>query len=171
LQLRDRGGYPNWPPYNANPLNSKEGLKSWIPKNHVVFSDQPWAVAWYADRVAVWLPPTRGGFEAIETAAQNLQTPVAGIVISPSSHGSGTIAEVSATYKDFTGLVLDGRVTAATFPNKAGTQYPMGVSIFDKDPHIDGIAKRYSIRKWLAGVDMVFYGDRVIPNANPQQNR
>jgi hypothetical protein len=157
MDLRDRGGFPNWPPYHANPLNSKEGLKSSVPSNQVVFSDQPWAVAWYADRVAIWLPPTRGGFEALETAAQTLQTPVAGIVISPSSHGSAPVSEVASTYKDFAALVLDGHVTAATYPTKAGSPFPNGVSIYDKDQHIDAIAKRYPLRKWLAGVDMVFY--------------
>ncbi len=117
MQLRDRGGIPNWPPYYAPALNSKiTGLKGWVTEKQVVFSDQPWAVAWYADRMSIWLPPTREGFSKLETVASDLQTPVAGILISPSSHGSGPVAEVADRYKDFTALVLDGRVLLATYP-------------------------------------------------------
>ena len=161
MQLRDRGGVPHWPPYWAPALNSKKaGLKGWISKDQIVFSDQPWAVAWYADRMSIWLPPTRKGFEDLETIAADLQTPVAGILISPLSHGSGPASEVAANYKDFTALVFDGRVFIAT--------YPPGLSIFDKDPHIAAIAKRYQYRQWLVGTDMVYYSDRIIRNATEE---
>jgi hypothetical protein len=163
LQLRDKGGYPQWPPYRADSLNTKEGLRSWVPKNQVVFSDQPWATAWYADRIAVWLPPTTKAFEALETAAANLQTPVAGIVISPSSHGANTVSEVAANYQDFASLVLDGYVNAITVPTKAGSPYPGGISIYDKDQHIENIMKRYQYRRSLVGYDMMFYSDKFIP--------
>ncbi len=159
MQLRDRGGVPHWPPYYAPAMNSKKaGLKGWTTEKQVVFSDQPWAVAWYADRVSVWLPPTHEGFEKIETIATDLQTPVAGILISPSSHGSGPLSEVAAQYKDFTYLVLDGR--------SFFTNYPSGVSLFDREPKTQAIAKRYPYRQPLVGMDMVYYSDRPIRGAN-----
>jgi hypothetical protein len=155
MHLRDRGGVPHWPPYYAPALNSKKaGLKGWITDKQITFSDQPWAVAWYADRVSVWLPPTYAGFEKIETIAADLQTPCAGVLISPLSHGSGGLSEIAAQYKDFTFMVLDGR----TF----FTNYPSGVSLFDKDPKIQGVAKRYPYRQPLVGMDMVYYGDRPV---------
>jgi len=155
IQLRDRGGFPNWPPYYAPKLNSKtEGIKGWVTERQVVFSDQPWAVAWYADRLSIWLPPTHEGFIQLETAAANLQTPCVGILISPSSHGSGPLATVANRYKDFTALVLDGRVLLAT--------HPPGVLIFDKCPKIQDIAKHYPYRQPLVGVDMVYYSERLI---------
>ena len=123
----------------------------------------------YADRVAIWLPPTRAGFEKLETLAADLQTPVAGIVISPTSHGSGSLSEVAANYKDFTSLVLDGPVFLSTLPSRPSSQFPSGVSIFDKDQHIDGIAKRYPYRKSLVGLDMVFYSERALTTANPEE--
>ncbi|MES2440264.1 MAG: glycosyltransferase family 39 protein [Verrucomicrobiota bacterium] len=170
MQYRDRGGIPNWPPYHANPLSNKEALKSLVSTKQVIFSDQPWATAWYADRVSIWLPPSRESFEKLETAAADLQTPVAGIVISPSSHGSGTLSDIAANYKDFTAMVLDGHVTLATLPLRPNPQFPRdGVSIYDKDQHIEGIAKRYPYRKSLVGLDMVIYSDRLSPNANSQQ--
>ncbi|MEI8038860.1 MAG: hypothetical protein WCJ14_10755 [Verrucomicrobiota bacterium] len=159
MQLRDRGGVPNWPPYYAPALNSKiSGLKGWVTDKQIVFSDQPWAVAWYADRVSIWLPPTREGFAKLETVAADLQTPVVGILISPSSHGSGPISEVAARYRDFTALVLDGRVLLAT--------YPPGFTIYDKSPKIQEIAKRYPYRQPLVGMDMVYYSERAIRATN-----
>ena len=159
MQLRDRGGIPNWPPYYAPSLNSKtSGLKGWVTDKQIVFSDQPWAVAWYADRVSIWLPPTREGFAKLETVAADLQTPVVGILISPSSHGSGPISEVANRYRDFTALVLDGRVLLAT--------YPPGFTIYDKSPKIQEIAKRYPYRQPLVGMDMVYYSERAIRAVN-----
>jgi hypothetical protein len=155
LQLRDRGGVPHWPPYYAPALNSqKTGIKGWTTDKQIIFSDQPWAVAWYADRVSVWLPPTHEGFEKLEAIASDLQTPCAGVLISPTSHGSGSLIEIANQYKDFTMMVLDGR---AFFMN-----YPSGVSLYDRDPKIQGIAKRYPYRQPLVGMDMVYYSDRVI---------
>lgn len=162
MHVRDRGGIPQWPPYYAPALNSRiSGLKAWVSEKQVVFSDQPWAVAWYADRMSIWLPPTREGFAKLETVAADLQTPAAGILISPSSHGSGPLSEVAERYKDFTPLVLDGRVLLAT--------YPPGVAIYDKAPRIQEISKRYSYRQPLVGMDMVYYSDRAIQRAATNQ--
>jgi hypothetical protein len=155
MQLRDRGGVPHWPPYYAPALNSKtSGLKGWVTDKQIVFSDQPWAVAWYADRVSIWLPPTREGFIKLETVAADLQTPSVGILISPSSHGSGPISDVANRYRDFAALVLDGRVLLAT--------YPPGMAIYDKSPKIQEITKRYPYRQPLVGMDMVYYSERAI---------
>ncbi|MEO5916799.1 MAG: hypothetical protein ABIS50_21405 [Luteolibacter sp.] len=172
LDNRDHGGSPHWPPYFAPVLNSMEsGLKGWVKEKQIVISDQPWAVAWYADRVSVWLPPKREGFEKIESIAADLQTPVAGILISPSSHGSGPVMEVAANYQDFTSLVLNGRVVAATWPLRPGGVWKEGVTIYDKDQHIEGIAKRYPYINWLVPPDMVYYSDHLIPKVQKQQSK
>ncbi|MGA0845547.1 MAG: hypothetical protein ACO3RV_03335 [Luteolibacter sp.] len=153
MHVRARGGIPHWPPYYAPALNSETtGLKGWVEENQVVFSDQPWAVAWYADRISIWLPPTRDGFLKLESAASDLQTPSVGILVSPSSHGSGPLAEVAELYKDFTPMILDGRVLMAT----------NGVPIYDKAPRIQEITKRYPYRQPMVGWDMVFYSERAI---------
>jgi hypothetical protein len=149
---KDRGGIPHWPPYYAPALNL--GLSNWLTEKQICFSDQPWAVAWYADRISIWLPPSRRDFTEIESLAADLETPVAGILISPSSHGSGNASEVAAKYKDFTSLVLDGRVFLAT--------YPPGLSIYDKDQKIMEITRRYPYRATLVGMDMVYYSDRAL---------
>jgi hypothetical protein len=155
LHHRDKGGLPHWPPYYAPALASTtSGLKGWVTDKQIVFSDQPWAVAWYTDRMSIWLPPDREGFEKLDAVASDLQTPVVGILISPSSHGSGPISEVTKSYKDFAPLVIDGRVLLAT--------YPPGITVFDKSPKIQEIYKRFPFRQPLVGMDMVFYSERVI---------
>ncbi|MBC7981163.1 MAG: glycosyltransferase family 39 protein [Armatimonadetes bacterium] len=155
MDRKDRGGVPHWPPYYAPALNL--GLSKWLTDKQVCFSDQPWAAAWYADRISIWLPPTKKDMIELESAAADLQTPVAGILISPSSHGSNNATEVAAKYKDFTSLVLDGRVFLAT--------YPPGLSIYDKDQKIQEITRRYPFRATLVGMDMVYYSDRALRTA------
>lgn len=166
MQLRDRGGVPHWPPYFAPALNSMEsGLKGWVTEKQVVFSDQPWAVAWYADRVSIWLPPTRDGFTKLESVAADLQTPCVGIVVSPSSHGSGPMPDILSNYRDFAALVLDGPVIEAT----------QGVGIFDKTAKLQEIAKHYPFRNPLAGgrlgMQMVYYSERAIRAKDGAQNQ
>jgi hypothetical protein len=155
MDRKDRGGIPHWPPYYAPALNL--GLSNWLTDKQICFSDQPWAVAWYADRMSIWIPPSRTDFAEIESIAADLETPIAGILISPSSHGSGNTSEVAAKYKDFTSLVLDGRVFLAT--------YPPGLSIYDKDQKIQEITRRYPYRATLVGMDMVYYSDRALRTA------
>lgn len=156
MHNRDRG-VPHWPPYFAPALSSTEdGVKAWVTEKQVVFSDQPWAVAWYADRVSIWLPPTRDGFTKLETVATDVQTPCAGIVITPTSHGSGPISDVSVNYDDFAALVLDGPVIEAT----------QGVGIFDKSAKLQEIFRRYSNRtqpsRGLLGMQVIYYSERPI---------
>lgn len=152
MKRKDRGGIPHWPPYFAPALNL--GLKEWLTESQICFSDQPWAVAWYADRVSIWLPPEKADFVALESIATELDTPVAGILISPSSHGSGSPTEIARNYKDFTPFVLDGRVFLAT--------YPPGIAIYQQNQNIKEIANRYPYRASLLGMDMIYYSDRAL---------
>jgi hypothetical protein len=158
INRRDTGGIPHWPPYYAQGLNL--GLKKWTTDKQLVVTDQPWAVAWYADRTSIWLPPTKKGFEYLESIAADSQTPVAGILISPVSSQKGSIAEISGLYRDFTSLVIDGRVAFAT--------YPAPINIFDKDPKIEAIMKRYPNRANLLNVDMLYYSDRALRASDTQ---
>jgi len=158
IARRDSGGVPHWPPYYAPALNL--GMKKWLDPKQIVFADQPWAVAWYADRMSIWLPPTKTGFEKLEGFAADSQTPVGGILISPVSHGSGGMADMAARYGDFASLVYNGRVFLAT--------YPPGLSIAEKDPKLQAITKRYPYRATLVGMDMVYYSDRALRNSGSE---
>ena len=162
LAFRERG-VPQWPPYLPSILNDK------IPKllkpdqqeqddnvARIVVSDQPWAVAWYADRLSLWLPNTKRGFEQLEDRATSLGTPFAGILISPSSAGSDSAPVVRAQYGEFASLIFNGLAIDITAP---GVQQA-GFQIFNQDPKLAEIYRRYPYLEPLAGTDLIYYGER-----------
>lgn len=152
LERRDRGGVPWWPPYYAPALNL--ALKNWIKPDQICFADQPWAVAWYADRMSIWLPTSKDGLEKLETSASELGTQPVGILITPASYGSSDVRTLNDQYNDLMPLVLEGRVVLATQPSS--------FTIFEKAPKLQALAKRYQYRTPLLGVDMLYYSDRPI---------
>lgn len=149
MEHRDKGGLPHWPPYYAPALNLR--LKQIVPEKQIVFTDQPWAVAWYADRISVWLPRDMAGFEGLDAAARDLETPAAGILITPSSYGTNNLMEISSKYNDFTSLVLDGQALLATMPTAS--------SLYTTDQKIAGLVKKFPYRIPVLGYLMTFYGE------------
>lgn len=160
LAFRERG-LPQWPPYLPSVINDKiPALLAPRDRNDqeekIVVSDQPWAVAWYADRLSLWLPKTKRGFEQLEDRASSLGTPFAGILISPTSTGSDNALEARGQYGEFASLVFNGLVADVTAPGVNR----FGMTIFDKDPKLNEIARRYPYLEPLAGTSLVFYGER-----------
>jgi hypothetical protein len=152
IDSRDRGGFPHWPPYYAPALNLQ--LKKIVPDEDITFSDQPWAVAWYADRISIWLPNDSAGLKKLDDQAILLSTKPAGILITPSSYGLNNMIEISSKYKDLTSLVIDGQAMLAT-GTTAG-------SLYDKDIKIAPLVKRFPYRIPLLGYHMTFYSDNPV---------
>lgn len=150
LIYKDYGGVPHWPPYFAPVYNRV--MNQWVGKTQICATDQPWAVAWYADRVSIWLPPTRRDFIKLQTIADDLETPIVGILITPSSHGSDTISQVAKNYKDFASLVMDGHASSATDQEN--------LFISKQDEKIKEIAVRYAYPYPLLAREMIYYSDR-----------
>lgn len=146
-------GIPEWPPYAPPLLNLT--LQGWVPENQIVVSDQPWAVAWYADRTSVWLPLKQETFVRLEERAKDLGTPFAGILITPASHGSLDLRDVPVVYEEFSSLVMDGPV--------ANASQPQPTSLFATDPKLEKLRERYSYRVPLLGQDMIFYCNSAPP--------
>ncbi len=155
---KDIGGVPHWPPYFA-PVHNL-GLNKFLNESQICVTDQPWATAWYADRISIWLPVTSKDFIKYQTIGNDLDTPIAGILISPSSHGSDIIANVSNEYKDFSSLILDGQVLSAT-GNEA-------LSVAKEDPKIKEVMIRYPYRYPLVLKEMIYYSDRVLTNSDEE---
>ncbi|MCF7675898.1 MAG: glycosyltransferase family 39 protein [Akkermansiaceae bacterium] len=160
MEHRDKGGLPHWPPYYAPALNLK--LKRVVPVKQMIYSDQPWAVAWYADRISMWLPREMKDFEEIENASVTLDTPAAGILITPSSYGSTDMLTLRDKYQEFTSLVMDGQALTATAPP--------GVSLYDRDPKIADAVKRFPHRIPLLNYFMTFYSERPIRTSDVIDN-
>lgn len=148
-------GFPHWPPYYPAGLNIYFNQQKMVKNDQILITDQPWAVAWYCDRMAIWIPKKIKGFDEMETVATNLKTPVVGILVTPSSHGTRSIVEISNQFGDFTSLLIDGRGYQSTM-----YQQTPGVTLFDKDPKLAAISNKYRYRASILGMDMVYYSNQ-----------
>lgn len=104
-------GIPNFPPYYPPVLNGK--LHDITNPNDIIVTDQPWAVAWYADRKALWIPLSINDYvKDLEDAFKLGRQGVQGFLITPTSHTmpksgvSGIIRQMG----DFTPLALEGKL-------------------------------------------------------------
>ncbi|MEM1083593.1 MAG: glycosyltransferase family 39 protein [Verrucomicrobiota bacterium] len=155
LQVSDKGGWPQWPPYY--PLIMNRGIGEWVDKDQrqpeIVASDLPWAVAWYSDAHCVWLPNSLDDFTTLDSTASDLGTRFSGILITPESRGRGSYER-----GDFAALALDGTVASVTGPT---TTRP-GFSIYDKAPTLSTIYRRFPYRMPLLGQQMIYYSEKRI---------
>lgn len=124
---------PHWPPYYPAALNT--GLAPQVREDEIVVTDQPWAVAWYADRTALWLPNRLSVFKDLEALSATQDTPFAGLLISPYSHSTRVLPGVYNEYEEWAPLVLDGWASVAT-RNGPGT-------LANLDPEMRTILTRY----------------------------
>lgn len=150
--VRGNKGVPHWPPYYPAGLNIYFDQQEVVKEDQIIVTDQPWAVAWYADRVAIWVPKKIRGFDALESTAANLKTPIVGILVTPSSHGTRSISDITRQYGDFTSLLIDGRVFQSTMPS--------GMTLFDKDSKLSAISNKFRYRASILGMDMVYYSNQ-----------
>ncbi len=105
---------PVWPPYWP-PLLSRT-LHDATTDKEIIFSDQPWAVAWYADRTSIWLPRKVEEFEALEQLAKDQKLETAGILITPTSFENNPLYSAApfGTGEEFAALMLDGAALGVT---------------------------------------------------------
>jgi len=143
------GGSPHWPPYKPNALNTTLSL---IPEDRIIVTDQPWATAWYADRTSLWIPRTIKEFEALDAKATDQKTPIGGFLISPYAHSTISMAQSIQSYGEFSALVLDGPMRYSA--------YPVELSIFETDPDLASLARRFRYKTPLSRNFLIFYGDQ-----------
>lgn len=95
-------------------------LKGVTKDGDVIFSDQPWAVAWYADRHAIWTPQSIAQLKKIEgIAAEN--TPITGIHSSSMSYRGEDIKASLYKNRDLAPLAYSFWVSYFTNDPNAGT--------------------------------------------------
>jgi 4-amino-4-deoxy-L-arabinose transferase-like glycosyltransferase len=125
LNLRTKGR-PAWPPYVANYIAM---LGDWTEENEVVVADMPWAVAWYADRVSLWLPSTRDQYDELSRYGAKRGTPFAGMYFSPISINERLSTGVmSGEYEEWADMILYGKMRALKVPMPT-TDFPFPVGI------------------------------------------
>lgn len=153
--FRGKEGTYRWPPY-APPILSKT-LSNWIGDKEILVTDQPWATSWYCDKISIWLPRKVEELEQIDRKTTEQDTPIAGILISPSSTNETSLFEMSRNYQGFDSLVMDGLATQAVSPGQIfpGDQQR---SFVNADPALSDIMRTFWHKTGLGGRgSMVFY--------------
>lgn len=106
-----------WPPY-VPPYIAV--LNDWMLPNEIIASDMPWAVAWYADRRALWLPESPAAmteFSDYRVAG----APVNGLYLTPVSGSQNKLSDiVRGEYKEWSDVILR-RIDSQKFPLKWAT--------------------------------------------------
>ena len=91
-----------WPPYIPPTISV---LRSWMSPTEITASDMPWAIAWYADRKAVWLPDLVKTFIEFNDY-KRLGGPVPAIYLTPVSGSGNKWGDiVKGEYKDWGGMI------------------------------------------------------------------
>lgn len=144
---------PLWPPYYPSALNIR--LPKLTLEHEIVVSDQPWAVAWYADRTSIWLPNKISDFERFEGMANDEDTPIAGILISPYSHSTKPMMSVYAEYQEWLPLILDGWATTALHSRRAGV-------LASQSKEINQVLSRYRNDAYFNGSLLMYWSAQPI---------
>ncbi|HEV3244462.1 MAG TPA: glycosyltransferase family 39 protein [Chthoniobacterales bacterium] len=109
--------FVRWPPYTP-PLISV--LNDWMKPDELTATDMPWAVAWYADRRALWLPDTLRVFNDFADY-KTLGGPVNGLYLTPISGTDNKFRDiVKGEYKEWA-LVIQRTQVLEKFPLKWNT--------------------------------------------------
>ena len=156
-------GIPHFPPYYPAALNGK--LHDMSNEKDIIVTDQPWAVAWYADRKALWMPLSLTEYTRnLEPIFRQHGQEVQGFLITPSSHSmqGGGISGVIRSAGDFAPLALEGKLLllapkhnmafAELFTsnaNEKSTARPLASLVSSQ-----GI---YRHRNFILGAEMIYY--------------
>ena len=144
---------PHWPPYYPFSLNTR--LNQLTLDNEIIVSDQPWAVAWYADRTSLWLPKKPAILEKLEGIAEDQGYPISGILISPYSHGTRPLIQTYGEYAEYAPLVLDGWATAALRARRAGV-------LALQDERMKALLSRYPHPAYLNGSLLMYWSSEPV---------
>jgi 4-amino-4-deoxy-L-arabinose transferase-like glycosyltransferase len=107
----------HWPPY-VPPYIAV--LNDWMQPAEVTASDMPWAIAWYADRPAIWIPDSLKRFTELNDY-RVIGRPLNGLYLTPISGTQNTLEDVlKGDYKDWASVILRS-VDINKFPLKWAT--------------------------------------------------
>lgn len=83
-----------YPPYDSGVIAA---VGNTFREDEIVATDMPWAMAWYADKTALWAPFDRADYLAINDEIRS----IAGIFVTPVTPMSMTVNEAWAGYQSF----------------------------------------------------------------------
>ncbi len=115
--LSSNKGSIRWPPY-VPPYIAVIG--EWMGPEEITASDMPWAVAWYADRKAVWLPDTIRAFTE-DNDYKLFGGQINAIYLTPISGSQNTLRDIlKGEYRDWAPVILRS-LDLSKFPLKWAT--------------------------------------------------
>ncbi|MDA7881878.1 hypothetical protein N9A94_06195 [Akkermansiaceae bacterium] len=137
--VSDKQVRPVWPPYWPSALSRT--LHDATEDTDIIFSDQPWAVAWYADRRSIWLPRKVSEFEYLEKLVEEQKLTASGILMTPSSFENNPLYQAGhfGGSEEFAALMLDGPSIGATGGGSRGlrSQAPILSSVMARYPEVE----------------------------------
>ncbi len=171
---------PHYPPYYPAALNAQDtetGKEvSLVDKSNaqdVIVTDQPWAVAWYADRKALWMPRRINDYvDELEPIITKSGGAVQGFLITPSSHSPnratavagrpGGVKGIMVENGDFAPLALEGSVLLMVpRHNLALTDHFMSDEARKKTSRplgaIVSSGGQFPYRHFILGTEMMYY--------------
>lgn len=165
-------GIPHFPPYYPAALNGK--LHDMSNAEDLIVTDQPWAVAWYADRKALWMPRSLNDYTRnLEPLFTEHGQKVQGFLITPTSHtmtGSG-ISGIIRKAGDFAPLALEGKLLLLapkhnmafvelfnTNANPKSTARPLASLVSSQG--------MYRHRNFILGAEMIYYSREDVSDKN-----
>jgi len=152
--VSDKQTRPVWPPYWPSILSRT--LHEATSEEDIIFSDQPWAVAWYADRRSIWLPKKVSEFEYLEKLVEDQKLTSAGILMTPSSFKDNPLYKAGhfGGSEEFAALMLDGPSVGATAGGTRGLR--------SQAPMLSSVLSRYPESKHLFPFRLVYYSKKPI---------
>lgn len=109
--------FVRWPPYMPALIGV---LNDWMKPEEITATDMPWAVAWYANRRALWLPETLQIFSDLGDY-QTLGGPVNGVYLTPVSGTDNKLHDIiRGEYKDWAPVIQRTQILEQ-FPLKWNT--------------------------------------------------
>ncbi|MBR4107899.1 MAG: hypothetical protein IKK45_04340 [Akkermansia sp.] len=166
-------GIPNFPPYYPPVLNGK--LHDITNPNDIIVTDQPWAVAWYADRKALWMPMSINDYvNDLENTFKMSRQGVQGFLITPTSHTmpKGGVTGIIRQMGDFTPLALEGKLLILAPKHNMAfaelfTTQAMGNESTRALGNIVSSQGQFPNRNFLLGGEIIYYSrDNVEEQAN-----
>jgi hypothetical protein len=107
----------HWPPYVPPYIGV---IGQWMQPNEITATDMPWAVAWYADRRALWLPESVRAFTEFNDY-NLLGGPLNAVYLTPVSGSQNTLRDIlKGEYRDWATVILRS-VDLQKFPLKWAT--------------------------------------------------
>lgn len=169
--LTSARGIPHFPPYYPAALNGR--LHDITNADDLIITDQPWAVAWYADRKAVWMPVSLDAYTRdLDTIFNRSKQGVQGFLITPTSHTMPAegISGIVRQSGDFAPLALEGKILMLLPKHNVALADAFTEESQNTDKSLASLVSsqgRFSHRNFLLGAEIVYYSREEIREPEP----